>query len=72
MPGMSGVKLAEQLGRTRPDMKVLYISGYTSDTIVDRGMVAPGINLLTKPFGSEDLAEVVRRVLDAPADPPEA
>lgn len=64
MPGMSGRDLAERLRRDRPQLKVLYISGYTDDAIVVHGVLAPGTELLQKPYGTEMLARRVREVLD--------
>ncbi|MFQ5790095.1 MAG: response regulator [Acidobacteriota bacterium] len=63
MPGMSGHRLAERLGESRPEMRVLYMSGYTDSTIVRHG-VSAGHQLLQKPFTPEVLASKVRQVLD--------
>ncbi len=64
MPGMNGRELAERLGAIRPNLKCLYMSGYTADVIAHRGIMDEGLNFIQKPFGSEDLAERVRQVLD--------
>jgi PAS domain S-box-containing protein len=63
MPGFGGHKLAQQLLPERPQMKVLYISGYTDDTIVRRGMLDGGVVLLEKPFTLRSLAQKVRELL---------
>ena len=60
MPGMSGRELAQRLGPLRPQLKLLYMSGYTGD----RGVLEDGLPFLAKPFSPEDLATKVRDVLD--------
>ena len=50
MPGMNGRAVAESLVAARPDLKVLYMSGYTDDVIAHRGVLEPGTLLLEKPF----------------------
>lgn len=65
MPGgMNGRELADVALRRRPDLRVLFTSGYTEDAIVHQGRLDPGVNLLGKPYRRVDLAEKVRRVLD--------
>jgi DNA-binding response OmpR family regulator len=64
MPGDSGAELARRLVTRRPAMRVLYMSGYTDDAITHRGVLAPGIELLQKPFDPEMLLRRVREVLD--------
>ena len=66
MPQMSGSELAQRLQPVRPDMKVLYMSGYTDDAAVRHGVLGAGMAFLSKPFTPDALALKVREVLDAP------
>lgn len=65
MPKMSGRELAQRLAPRRPDMKILYLSGYTDDAIVQHGVLERGVGFLQKPFTPQALARRVREVLDA-------
>jgi CheY-like chemotaxis protein len=64
MPGVSGPELTRQLMERRPTLKVIYMSGYTEDAVVQRGVIDPGIAFLHKPFTSEALGRKIREVLD--------
>ena len=64
MPGMSGRALASTILRNRPEIKVLYMSGYTHDLITQHGVLASDVALLEKPFNIEVLVTKVRDVLD--------
>jgi PAS domain S-box-containing protein len=66
MPGMNGRELANQLSPTRPEMRVLYMSGYTENHIGHNGTLDEGITLLQKPFTLPALKAKVREVLDTP------
>jgi CheY-like chemotaxis protein len=64
MPHMSGTVLAQEVLKKRPTIKVMYMSGYTDDSIVHHGVLDAGTRFLAKPFTSADLARKVREVLD--------
>jgi PAS domain S-box-containing protein len=64
MPRMSGLEVASQLSQTRPDMRILLMSGYPNEAVIRHG-VPPGASLLQKPFNAVALARAVRQVLDA-------
>jgi two-component system, cell cycle sensor histidine kinase and response regulator CckA len=65
MPKMNGRQLAERLVASRPSLKVLYMSGYTDDAVIARGVIEPGTAFLQKPFGVDRLAQKIRELLDA-------
>ncbi|MGL4369713.1 MAG: ATP-binding protein, partial [Spirochaetota bacterium] len=64
LPGMNGWTLAQLICESRPGMKVLYNSGYTEDTIVERGVLKKGLHFIGKPFSAFALASKIREVLD--------
>lgn len=64
MPGMSGHELANHLISLLPKIKVLFMSGYTDNAIVHRGVLEEGVNYIQKPFTVDALARKVREVLD--------
>ncbi|MGH9141132.1 MAG: response regulator [Vicinamibacterales bacterium] len=64
MPGASGPELTRQLVARRPALKVIYMSGYTEDTIVHHGVLKPGIAFLEKPFTADALGRKIRETLE--------
>ena len=67
MPEMSGRELVETLRDRQPDLRVLYISGYTDDEVIQRGVSGSEVAFMRKPFAAEDLVRRVRAVLDGAA-----
>ena len=65
LPRMSGRELAERLRRQRPELRVLYVSGYTQDSVIDQGVLETGAPFLSKPVMPEELLRQVRAVLDS-------
>ena len=65
MPRMGGRVLADQFALARPDARVLFVSGYTDDAVMQHGVLAPTVHYLEKPFTPDTLARKVRRVLDS-------
>jgi two-component system, cell cycle sensor histidine kinase and response regulator CckA len=70
MPGTGGRQLAEQLRALRPELRVLYLSGYTDNAVMHHGTPPEEIHFLQKPFTTSALARKVREVLDAPVPQP--
>ena len=68
MPEMSGPQLVARITALCPDARVLYMSGYTDDEVIGRGLANPGIMLLQKPFSAQELVERVRLALDQKAE----
>jgi PAS domain S-box-containing protein len=66
MPNMSGAQLAAELRRAQPDLKVVFISGYTETAISQHGVLEEGVAFLAKPFTRESLARKLREILGEP------
>ena len=66
MPGMNGKQLWAELLASRPGIKCLFMSGYTSDVIAHEGVLDAGLNFIQKPFALDALVCKVRETLDAP------
>ena len=64
MPGMNGRELAEKAIKRQPDLKVLYMTGYSRNAIVHQGRLDAGVDLIQKPLSSEQIARSVRQILD--------
>ena len=65
MPGRTGRELCDSLRHKQPHLKVIFMSGYTDDTIAHHGVLEPGTPFMEKPFDPDDLARLVREVLDS-------
>jgi CheY-like chemotaxis protein len=65
MPDMNGRRLADEARKMRPDLKVLYTTGYTRDAIVHNGVLDPNVTFVPKPFTIGQLAVKVRKMLDS-------
>jgi PAS domain S-box-containing protein len=65
MPGLNGRELADQILTLRPDIKVLYMSGYADNAIVQYGVIQPGLAFIEKPFSPETLAETIRQIVSS-------
>jgi len=70
MPGISGRELADRVKRLRPEIKVLYMSGYTDQAIVHHGILDADTLLLQKPFTLHALASKLREALERAGNPP--
>ena len=68
MPGLNGKELGARIGRDRPGLRVLYLSGYTGDILARRGLITENIRFMQKPFRLLDLTRQVREALDAPTE----
>jgi CheY-like chemotaxis protein len=67
MPRMSGRELVEQARPLRPEMRILYVSGYSEEAIARQGQLTEGIELLAKPFTPGALTAKIRQLLDRPS-----
>jgi two-component system cell cycle sensor histidine kinase/response regulator CckA len=68
MPGMSGGELVQQLLISHPDIRILYMSGYTKYTVVSHGVLESVSSFIWKPFSPDELLQKVREVLESPTE----
>ena len=63
LPGMNGRQLADAIRTQRPELKVLFITGYAENAVLNHGHLEPGMHVITKPFAMEALASRIREVI---------
>jgi DNA-binding response OmpR family regulator len=63
LPGINGRQLADQARVTRPELKVLFITGYAENATLANGFLEPGMEMITKPFAVEALATRIRDII---------
>ncbi|MFZ1082570.1 MAG: response regulator [Candidatus Kryptoniota bacterium] len=68
MPAMSGTELSDEIAKMRPGIKILFMSGYTSNILAPHGVLNKGIHFLQKPFSFAELAKRVRYILNLNSD----
>ena len=66
MPGIGGAELARRLREDRPEVRILFMTGYSVEAVASHGVLAPGSTLLQKPFTVDELVGRVREALDTP------
>jgi len=66
MPGINGLQLAERLMKLKPDLRVLFTSGYTENIVVHHGVIEENLNFIAKPYNPQTLSRKLRDVLDKP------
>jgi CheY-like chemotaxis protein len=64
MPDMNGQDLANQINGLCPNIKILFMSGYTANVIAHHGVLDKGVNFIQKPFSKKDIAVKIRKILD--------
>jgi CheY-like chemotaxis protein len=63
LPGMNGRQLADQARETRPDLKILFITGYAESVAISEGFLQPGMEMITKPFDLDNLSRRIRAMI---------
>ncbi len=64
MPEMSGLELRDKIKAVRPDIKVIFMSGYTADVVLQPGVRAQDVHFIQKPFSMDNLARKIREVIE--------
>jgi CheY-like chemotaxis protein len=67
MPNMQGREVADRIRKLQPDVRVLFMSGYTAGLLGSQGVLEPGVHLLEKPFTESVLLAKLNEVLSAPS-----
>ena len=65
LPGMNGRQVADQARESRPDLKILFITGYAESVAMADGFLQPGMEMITKPFDLDHLAQRIRAMISA-------
>ncbi|MCX7309883.1 MAG: response regulator, partial [Afipia sp.] len=65
LPGMNGRQLADQAMELRPDLKILFITGYAENTAAAKGFLKPGMDMMTKPFDLDKFSQRVREMVSS-------
>ena len=65
LPGLNGRQVADAARVTRPGLKVLFMTGYAENAVAAKGILAPGMQIITKPFAMDVLAKRIRELTDA-------
>jgi CheY-like chemotaxis protein len=68
MPNMNGRQLADEARALRTDLKVLFITGYAENAVINHGHLEPGMQILTKPFQMDELAIKIKEMIDIPVE----
>lgn len=66
MPDVNGAKLADEVRRRRPGMRILFTTGYTRNAVVHNGVLDAGVEMIGKPFTVDALATKIRAILERP------
>jgi len=65
LPGLNGRELADAARELRPDLKVLFITGFAGNAAVGKGLLEPGMEIMTKPFSMDRLAAKIRAMIES-------